>query len=170
MPQTVFGQSDAAARSLVTALNAASGAGAFCLSLTAATTYARRMEVGDIGNVGAPVNVQVFPGHDAADRVGFSGQYDDTYGVHVLLQQHVGAVAETQVPLLLQLRSEVAEFLMARGLTVPAAVHAFSNAHVLGLRHGPEGVYWLDRLEQLNCFYADMILTYRAAGLCRRNG
>ena len=170
--QIIFGQSDAVARELVTALNDASTANLFCLSLTAETVYARKMNVTDIPKTGEPVNVQVFPGHDAADRVGISGIYDDVYGVHVLLQQHVADAPETQVPLLMLLRSQIAKFLCSKALTCPegTVVDPFERAHVVAHRHGNEGVYDLGRLEALNVFYSDMIVTYRAAGLRRRTG
>jgi hypothetical protein len=175
MPQTVFGQSDAVAREVAAALNGMSGA--FCLPVAAEVRYARKMDIKDIGGIDEagtfpdPVNIQVIPVADQTDRTGLGGQYDDTYGVHVLLQQHVGSAAESHVPLLLQLRSEVLELLMGGLLTAAAAVHPFVNASVGTVRQ-PQGerLYDLDRLESLNAFYSDTILTYKAAGLRRNNG
>jgi hypothetical protein len=169
MTQTVFGQSDAVALELVTALNAASTAKMFCLTLTAEHLFARKLDLAGIPGMTDPVGVQVFPGHDQADRDGLSGMYDDIYGVHVLLLQKVAGAAETQVPLLMQLRSQIAEFLCSRALACPAAVHPFENARVFAHRHGPEGVYDLARLESTNVFYSDMIVTYKTA-VRRRNG
>jgi hypothetical protein len=177
MSQTAYGQSDAVARELAAALNEASDLGAFCLRLAAEVRYARLTALGSpddpdaprIPSIGEPASVQIISAGDQGDRTSLGGTYDDTYGVHVLLQQHVGAAAETQVPLLLQLRSEVLEFLLNSTMAPAAAVHPFKNAHVLTYKQ-PQGemLYDLDRLESLNAFYSDTILTYKAAGL-RRN-
>ena len=179
MPQTVFGQSDAVARELATALNAADAGGAFCLRLVAEVRYARLMAISSkedptlphIPDIGDPASVQMISAGDQGDRTSLGSTYDDTYGVHVLLQQHVGASTETQVPLLLQLRSEIMEFLLNGTMAPTAAVHPFKNAHVLTYKQ-PQGemLYDLDRLESLNAFYSDTILTYKAAGLRRNNG
>ena len=174
-PQTIFGQSDALALKVVALLQARSDANLFCLTLTASRVFARQMDLDanaphPIPGIGSPVDVQVFPGHDQADRVGVSGQYDDIYGVHVLLQQQVGAgtAAETQCALLMQLRSQVLEFLMSQAITTTNAVHNFTNSHVFAHRHGgKEGIYDLERLEQQHAFYSDVIFTYKAPGLRR---
>ena len=172
MTQTTFGQSDAVALELVTALNDASDASLFCLSLKAERLFARKMDIAEIPDKDSPVNVQVFPGHDQADRVGISGIYDDLYGVHVLLQQRVGDAAETQVALLMLLRSQITKFLCSKVLSCAegTVVDPFYRAHVVAHRHGPEGVYDLSRLESHNLFYSDIILTYKAAGIRRNNG
>jgi hypothetical protein len=173
MTQTVFGQSDAAALELVTALNAASAAGTFCLTISAQRLFARLLDLPSIPAIGTAVSVQVFPGHDQTDRDGLSGIYDDIYGVHVLILQKVAGAAETQVPLLMQLRSQISEFLCSQALTLAAAVHPMptgSKARAFAIRHGPEGIYDLARLESSNVFYSDMIVTYKAGGMRRRNG
>jgi len=167
--QTVFGQSDAVAMELVDAFNAAT-TGTFCLKLLARRRFSRMMELVDLPKITDPVDIQVFGGHDQADRVGLSGTYDDMYGVHVLIQQVVGAGedAEAQCGRLIQLRSQISEFLMSTRLDTNNAVHNIANSHVFSHRHGPEGVYDLNRLEKLNAFYSDLIVTYKAPGLRRQ--
>jgi hypothetical protein len=140
----------------------------FCLSIAPVRQFARKLDLKDISNIGDPVAVQVFPGHDMSDRDGLGGIYNDTYGVHVLMLQHVGAEAETQCPWLMLLRSQIAEFLSGQVFTCTAALHPFANSHIVAVRHGPEGVYDLARLESTNVFYSDMILTNKAGGF-RRN-
>jgi hypothetical protein len=171
-PQTQFGQSDALALELVDGLNAASAAGRFCLRLTASRVFARKMELASLPKIGDPVDVQLFPGHDGADREGISGIYDDTYGVHIVIQQVVvdtpnGGISESQCALLMQLRTQMLDFLMSKRVDTTRAVHNFTNAHVLACRHGKEGVYDLLKLEAFNTFYSETILTYKVAGLRR---
>jgi len=163
--QTTFGQADALAVELVTALNAAT----FSLGVSAERTFTRRMLVESIPGVGEDVSVQIIPGHEQMERDGQGGQYKDLYGVHVLLQQHVGAAAETQVPLLLCLRDEIVEYLCGHAVSSDNAVHPFAGAVVQSVKHGPEGLYDLGKLESENVFYSDLIVTYRPASL-RRNG
>ena len=177
--QTKFGQSDALALQVVTLLQGANDNGftlcgdnyTFCLNIAPVRQFARKLDLTDIPNIGDPVAVQVFPGHDQSDRDGLGGIYNDTYGVHVLMLQHVAAAAETQCPWLMLLRSQIAEFLSGQGLTLEAALNRLpsgSLARVVAVRHGPEGVYDLARLESTNVFYSDMILTYKAGGLRRK--
>jgi hypothetical protein len=171
-PQTKFGQSDAAALELVALLTAANTANAFCLAIAPVRLFARKLDLKDIPIADQPVAVQVVPGHDQGDRDGMGGMYNDTYGVHVLLLQVCGANVETQCPLLMQLRSEIVEYLCGKGLTCPegTVVHPFARAQVIGHRHGPEGVYDLTRLEDhAGLFYSDIILTYKAGGLRRQD-
>ena len=166
--QTIFGQSDALALAVVDLLNDASAGKAFCLDLSASRVFARIMDLKAIPDSTSAVSVQVFPGHDQADRAGLSGPYDDTYGVHVVLQQRVGGVVETQCPLLMQLRTQITEFLAATRIDCPAAVHPFKNAHLFAHRTADnKGVYDLMRLEEFNAFYAEIVLTYKVPGLRR---
>jgi hypothetical protein len=171
---SVYGQTDAVAVEIVAALNNASPT--FCLPVAAERLFARRLDVAEISNIGDPVTVQVIPGDDMADLMGLDQIYDDTYGCHIVLLQNVtdttnnGGLSETQAALLVRLRSEIVEFLCSHALACPEAVHPFSNARVKACRHGKEGIYDLVKLEENNVFYSDLIVTYRAAGLRRRNG
>ena len=173
MAQAVFGQTVALADALVTALNAQSAS--LALPILAVRTFARKLDLGDIPAIGEKVMLQIIPGEDLADRIAMNNLYDDTYGVHVLMLQRVsdaalGGISEAQVGCLMQLRSEIIEFLCGAMISCPAAVHPFARARVTGVRHGAEGAYDLSRLEsEAALFYSDTILTYKAAGLCRRN-
>ncbi len=163
-PQTIFGQADAAAVELAEALNDAT----FSLEVSATRTFVRRIEIGDVPAVGEAVGIQVIPTYEQTDSVGLSGQYDDLYGVTLVIQQQVAGDGETQVPLLLRLRSEIIELLCGTTLTTTAAVHGYARARVQSVRHGQEGLYDLARLESENVFYSALTIVYKAAAL-RRN-
>jgi len=170
---TKYGQSDAVALELVAALNDASPS--FCLPVAAERKFARVREIAAVSKIGESVAVHVFPGAEQSEVSGISGVYDDTYAVHVLLQQNVtdttsGGLSESQLALLMKLRAEIIEYVCARRMSCPDAVHPFSGAIVAKVAHGPEGVYDLARIESMNEFYSDVIFTYRAVGLRRRNG
>lgn len=175
----IHGQSDAVAVTVAAALNAASDAGAFCLDLHARRLFARKLDVADISVIGSPVTVEVIPGNDMADLVGLDGTFDDTYGCHVILLQNIvdsagttGGIDESAASMLLRLRGELVEYLCQHPINCDAntVVHPFSLARVKAIRNGPEGVYDLSRLEQINVFYSEIIVTYKAAGLRRRIG
>jgi hypothetical protein len=169
-----YGQSDAVAVELAAALNTASDADAFCLKVDAKRTFARKIEVVDIAGMNDPVTIEVIPGDDLADLVGLDQIYDDAYGCHILILQNAtdnmkGGLSETQMQKLLQLRSEISEYLCCHALACPDAVHPFEGARIKACRHGKEGIYDLAKLEQNNVFYSDLIVTYRAPGLRRWN-
>ena len=168
MPQTVFGQTVALADVVVAMLNNA--APGFCLPITAVRRFARLTELKDLPKTGSPVAIDIFPGTDTSERDGVAPSFSDTYAIHVLLQQHVGkdATSEGQISLLMQLRSQIAEFLMPRRYEAKAAVHPFTNIPVVHIGHGKEGVYDLVRLEELQVFYAEMIVMFNAPGLGRK--
>ena len=170
--QTTFGQTDAAARAIVTSLT--TGSATFCLGVSPVRLFARKLDLASIPEIGQAVMIQVVPGDDLSDRLSMNGLYDDTFGVHVLMLQRIadltsGGISESQAALLMQLRSEIIEWLCARQLACPAAVHPFAGAQVISVRHGKEGAYDLSRLEtEAALFYSDIIFTYRAVGLHRR--
>lgn len=168
-PTPAFGQSVALADEIVAGLNAAT---TFCLEIEAVRRFVRKTELADLPRIDDPVQVDVFPGMISSERNALDGVYTDTYGIHVIMQQVVadatnGGLSEAQVALLLQLQSEIVEFLCARLVTAPFAVHPFSGARVVAVRQGDDGIYSLPRLEEHNAFYCDTILTYRMAGLRR---
>ena len=173
MSNPIYGQSDAVAVEIAAALNANSGN--FCLAVAAERRFARKLDVGDISSIGSAVTVQVFPGDELADLQGLDGIYDDTYGCHILILQNVanattGGLDEAQMQLLLALRSQIVEFVASKLLSAPDAVHPFSRAQVKACRNdAKEGIYDLNRLEQTNVFYSDLIVTYKMPGLRRRN-
>jgi len=163
MTQTAYGQTVALADAIVVELNAAS----LCLAVSAERKFARLLDLKDIPKIGESVRIDVFPGDELEDRTGLSGTFIDTYGVHFLIQQQVtdttnGGISETQVSLLMQLRSQIIEMLCSRTISGSTAVHPFSKAHIIAVRHGAEGVYDLAKLEGEKVFYSDSILTYKA--------
>lgn len=173
MTQTAFGQTDAVAQELATALNNYSPA--FVLPVSAQKLWFPKLDIADIPKIGESVRLQVIPGDDLSDRDALDGVYDDLLGVHIVMLQQVtdtagsGGISEDQVGLLMQLRAEIIELLCSKRLDCPTAVHPFSNAHVYAVRHGKEGAYDLNRLAgEAGLFYSDNIFTYRAAGLRRR--
>ena len=150
-----YGQSDAVAVELTTALN---NWGSFILSISATRRFARKLDISTIANIDEDVTVEVIPGDDMADLTGLDQIYDDTYGCHIVLMQNVadltsGGLSEAQMALLLQLRSEIIEFLCSRRLDAPDAVHPIVNARIHAVRHGREGIYDLEKLEQNNIFF-----------------
>jgi hypothetical protein len=176
MTQTDYGQSEAVADQIVALLNA----GTFTLNVSAVKRFARRVDLADISQaeLGQAVTVDVFPGMDNADQGAVDPQrstmnnlFTDTYGVHILIQQLVGAdatgVAEARCSNLMLLRSQIAELVMGTRLSAANAVHPLANIRVIGVRSAPEGVYDLARLESHNVFESEMIVTYRAPGLRR---
>ncbi len=167
--QTQFGQSAALADVIVAGLNGAE----FCLPVLAVRRFVRRRELKDLPGISNPVAVDVFPGVVQVDRMGLDGVYDDTYGIHVILQQSVtdtavSGTSEAQISLLLQLQSQIIEFLCSPLVTVPQAVHPFRGARVMAVRNGDDGIYSLPRLEDTSAFYCDTIFTYKVGGLRRR--
>jgi hypothetical protein len=164
--QVIFGQSDAVALYLVDALNAASAGNVFSLKLAARRLFFRAVDIGNIPKIGEPVDVQIIPMHEQSDREG-ADRYQDVYGVHLVFQQSVGAQAQDQMPWLMLLRDQVAEYLMSKAMAVTNAVHNFKGAHVNGVRHGKEGVYDETKLQKDGVFYSDTILTYRTQELTR---
>ena len=172
MSGTKYGQSDAVAVDIAAALTAASAT--FCLPVSAERLFARKLDIADISTIGNPVTIEVIPGDDIADLEVLDQIYDDTYGCNVVILQNIldaakGGLDETRAALLLRLRSEIVEFLCARLLSCPDAVHPFAGAIVKACRHGKEGVYDLAKLEESNVFYSELIVTYKAVGLRRRN-
>jgi hypothetical protein len=170
MSATKYGQSDAVAVEITAALNNRSSL--FCLPVSAERLFQRKLDLGDISNIGDPVTIEVFPGDESSDLMGLDRIYDDTYGCHILILQNAadvtnGGLSESQAALLLRLRSEIVEFLCSCVLACPDAVHQFTNSIVRAVRHGKEGLYDLTRLEQSNVFYSEIIVTYRAVGLRR---
>lgn len=170
---STYGQTDAVAVEIAEALNNASSN--FCLEVEAERRFARKLDVSEISAIGDPVTIEVFPGDDLADLMGLDQIYDDTYGCHILILQNVkdttnGGLSESQVALLMQLRSEIVDFICSRMLSCPDAVHPFAGAVVKACRNGKEGIYDLVKLEKDNVFYSDLIVTYRAVGLRRRQG
>ena len=168
-----YGQSHAAARAVEALLATGQTAGAFVLSIAPTTRLVRRTDQADIPVIGESVAVDCIPGDNQSDRGGIGGIYDDVYGVHIVMQQHIvasatGLVSESQAALLMRLRSEMLEYLCARAINAPDAVHPFRGAMIVAHRAGGEGVYDLARLESGNLFYAEMILTIRASGLRRK--
>lgn len=173
---TTYGQSDAVAVELAAALNTASAAGEFVLTLEAERLFARKLEPADIADYHHPVTVQVIPGEEMGDSNNrLDHVYDDTYGCHALILQHIvdgikEGPNEERMRDLLRLRSEIIEYICARRLSCPDAVHPFEGASVVAHRHGREGIYDLNRLEESNVFYSDLIITYRVPGLRRSAG
>lgn len=175
-PTIEYGQSDAVAVAVAAALNAASDADSMCLKVVATRKFLRRTDFKDISVIGTPVTIEVIPGVELEDLVGLGGRFDDTYGCHVTILQNVadntgtsGGLVEDQMALLLRLRSEIIELLCGGPLDCLAAVNPFAGAPVQAVRHGKEGLYDHGHLDN-NVFYSELILTYKAAGLCRRNG
>ena len=166
--QTIFGQADAVALTIAGALNAASAAGSFCLPLKARWLQEREIDVKVLPKIGEPVDVQIFPMHDQADRTALMNFYDDLYGVNILIQQVVGGQVKTQIPILSLLRSQVFEWLMSQPLTTTNAVHNVKGIHVNAVRPSKEGLYWIERLHQEGAFYSDNTVTFKAPGLRRQ--
>ena len=173
----IYGQTDALALAIVAILN---GVGeALCLPVAAERRFARKLDLEAIAGLGAPVTVQVFPGDDGADLDGMGPRYDDTYGCHVLILQKVGGsqaggLSEDAVASLVRLRSEIIEGLCGVRIDCPNAVHPFTTTMALAVRsarepNGAGGVYDLGRLESGNLFYSDVVFTFKAVGLSRRN-
>ena len=170
-----YGQTDAVAVELVTALNNRSSS--FCggdLGVSAERVFARKIDISDISVIGEDVTVEVIPGDEMSDLTGLDFIYDDTYGCHILLLQNVadtanGGLSEAQIALLLRLRSEIIDWLSGSLLSCPDTVHPFSGAQIYAVRHGKEGIYDLEKLEQNNIFYSDIILSYKAVGIRRKN-
>jgi hypothetical protein len=130
----------------------------------------RDLDIKNLPTPGQPVDVQIFPGHDQADREGISGVYNDIYGIHIVMQLYTGtrAVTEAQGPGFLALRTRILEWLMSKLLTTTNAVHNFKNSSLFAHRHPAHGVYDLVRLEEVNAFYSEIIVTYKAPGLRRQ--
>lgn len=170
-----YGQSDAVAVEIVDALNNRSPN--FCggtLGVSAERKFARRLDFSDLSVIGENATVEVIPGDDLADLAGLDYIYDDTYGCHIVILQNVtdttnGGLKESQMALLLRLRSEIIDWLCGSALSCPDAVHPFEGAQIFAVRHGNEGIYDLEKLEQLNIFYSDIIVTYKAVGIRRKN-
>ena len=170
-----YGQSDAVAVELVTILNNYSAN--FCggnLGVTAERKFARKLDYADVSTIGSDATVEVIPGDELSDLAGLDYVYDDTYGCHIVIMQNVvdetnGGLSETQMALLLRLRSEIIDYLCGSLLDCPDAVHPTSRMQVMAVRHGREGIYDLEKLEQSNVFYSDIIITYKAVGIRRKN-
>ncbi|MCK5017249.1 MAG: hypothetical protein KAS32_09260 [Candidatus Peribacteraceae bacterium] len=164
-----YGQTDAVAVELTEALNNFS----FNLELTATRRFARKLDYSDLAGIDDPVTVEVIPGDELQDLVGLDHVFDDIYGCHIVLMQNMtdkvdGGLSETQMAAVLRLRSEIIEYLGQTMLACPNAVHPFENAPMVAARHGREGVYDLEKLEQSNIFYSDIIVTYKVVGLRRK--
>jgi hypothetical protein len=172
--QTIFGQTTALARAVVAVLAAAQTAGAFAIDIAPYQRFARRVSLAQDGSavLGMPLSteaaiVDVFPGEEAEDRLtgGMTGVVRMTalYGIHILIQRRVDpADAETQMALLMQLRSQVVETVKPLSLKIDDAVKPYKTALVIALRSAPEGTYDLNWLEKYGCFYSDTIFTFKA--------
>lgn len=172
-PQTTFGQTTALADAIVTTLNAAQAANTFCLPITAERRFLRKFYLkadgtwtASVPKIGEAVSIEVFAGDELEGRQGGGRTpiFAATYGIHIVLTQHVGAQTETQCPLLMLLRSQIVELLKPLGLAVTAALHPFFPAVLDAVTHSKDdGPYDLNLLAAMNVFSSELILTYKAA-------
>ena len=169
--QTTFGQTDALALAVVTWLQ--NNALTFCLPIKAQRRFVRIDEAGALPDVGAPVQVDVFPDIEVGKRQGVSPKpYESQYAVYLQIQQRLTSVAvqgaeaeDEQCALLMLLRSQIIEGIKTRQFILNNAVNVpMQGLYLDQIKNADQkGLYDLARLLGQHVFASDTILVFRAA-------
>jgi hypothetical protein len=170
MAQTTFGQTDSLALAVVTWLQ--NNALMFCLPIKAQRRFVRIDESAALPDVGAPVQVDVFPDIEVGERQGITNAFASQYAVYLQIQQRLTSVAiqgaaaeDEQCALLAQLRSQIIEGIKTRQFSLTNAVHVpLQDLFLFHVKNADQkGLYDLARLLGQHVFASDTILVFRAA-------
>ena len=89
MSQTIFGQTDALALSIVAWLNSFP----LSMSIKAQRRYVLIVTASALPDINSPVQVDIFPDIEICDRQGVSPAFASHYAVHLVIQQRLTGAA-----------------------------------------------------------------------------
>ena len=174
MTQTVFGQTDALALTIVAWMAAgawyyqgqSTNPQSFCIPITPQRRFARRDDLASLPNYQQPALVDVFPGLEHGDSRGTSTAFESQYAIRFCIQQQLTGAAseEDQCALLSQLRSQIVEGIKTQRFNLTNAVHPVSNVFLHQIRNADRNdLYDQNILQNDHVFKSDTILIFKAA-------